>query len=155
MRRAVVATIGCITAMLFGGCPGVSGLGMHKSVPPTPVPPPAPVVKTVGAIGTKMAEVPFVVMAQASGPCIDFSISNTGKDPIEIKPSNFAFIPAQTRRSVPSEPGSAVVEVPPSVAPGETVKGRAVFNEFPSPAGSRLVFKPDNRATFAVILAGR
>ena len=95
--------------------------------------------------------VPYTISAQASGAFITVSVTNTGTADLQVSPADFAMIPQGTRRVVPYSPECATIDIPRSVAPGQTVQGRARFREFENPAGNRLVFKPDNRGTFAVI----
>lgn len=97
---------------------------------------------------------PYVLNAEASGRCINFGITNTGPADLPLKASDFALIPKGTRRVVPYAPSGAAIEFQKASAkPGETVRGRAVFNDFADPAGDKLVFKPDGIGTFTFVRA--
>ncbi len=91
------------------------------------------------------------MVAEASGNVITFAITNHSSREYAVSPYHFALIVQGTRRVVPYSPEVATVDVPSRLGPGETIMGRAIFNEFPAPEGHKLVFKPGNEATFAVI----
>jgi|GEM_PF-2326885 hypothetical protein len=94
---------------------------------------------------------PFVMAAESSGNVITFAITNNSSREYTVSPYHFALIVQGTRRVVPYSPEIATIDVPARLGPGETIMGRAIFNEFPAPEGHKLVFKPDSNACFAVI----
>lgn len=94
---------------------------------------------------------PFAMAAESSGNVITFAITNNSDREYAVSPYHFALIVQGTRRIVPYSPESATIDVPSRLGPGETIMGRAIFNEFPAPEGHKLVFKPGREATFAVI----
>jgi hypothetical protein len=89
--------------------------------------------------------------AEASGNIITFAITNNSTRDYNVSPYHFALIVQGTRRIVPYSPDNAAIDVPTRLGPGETIMGRAIFNEFPAPEGHKLVFKPGKEASFAVI----
>jgi hypothetical protein len=135
----------CLVSLLLGGCATGGKIFAKKTnaaeVPPPPKDGPMPVLPSV----------PYQLTARCAGPCIDFEITNNGPGNLLVSPDNFAMIPRGTRRVVPYDSQSATIDCPSNVAAGQTVSGRAVFKEFGSPVGDRLVFKPDGQGTFAVI----
>lgn len=94
---------------------------------------------------------PFVMAAESSGNIITFAITNNSTREYNVSPYHFALIVQGTRRIVPYSPEVATIDVPSRLGPGETIMGRAIFNEFPAPEGHRLVFKPGQEACYAVI----
>ncbi len=96
-------------------------------------------------------KMPYSLTAEARGNCIEFAIRNTGDVDILIDPTNFAIIPSGSRQVYPYKPTLATIDVPASVRPGEVARGRAIFRNFDTPEGSRLVYKPDDRGSFALI----
>ncbi len=138
----MVRAVSCVLLALFvSGC---AALSPRKSAPPQSSP--------VDLSATdQYAPTPFQMVAEASGNVITFAITNHSSREYAVSPYHFALIVQGTRRVVPYSPEVATVDVPSRLGPGETIMGRAIFNEFPAPEGHKLVFKPGNEATFAVI----
>lgn len=139
-------------ALTLTACTGQNSL-LNKSgasaTPPalsTPAPPP------LGAEASPDLP-PYVLTAQSSGQFIDFSIYNMGSSDLKVEKDSFAIINADSREVVPYNKENAIIDIPPAavVKPNETLTGRAIFNSVNSPAGRRLVFKPDAVGTFANI----
>lgn len=105
----------------------------------------------IPASSATASQSPYVLNAGAMGPCISFTITNTSATDLPVAPEHFALIPKGTHRVVPYDTQSATVDVPSACPAGQTVSGRAIFKEFTNPVGSRLVFKPDGKGTFAVV----
>ncbi len=94
---------------------------------------------------------PFLMAAEAKGNFIVFAITNQTDREYRVSPTHFALIVQGTRQLVPYSPEVAAIDVPSTLPPQGTIQGRAIFYDFPAPEGHRLVFKPGNEATFAVI----
>jgi len=94
---------------------------------------------------------PFLMAAEAKGNFIEFAITNQTDLEYRVSPTHFALIVQGTRQLVPYSPDVAAIDVPSTLPPRGTIHGRAIFYDFPAPEGHRLVFKPGNEATFAVI----
>lgn len=94
---------------------------------------------------------PFLMAAEAKGNFIVFAITNQTDREYRVSPTHFALIVQGTRQLVPYSPEVAAIDVPSTLPPHGTIQGRAIFYDFPAPEGHRLVFKPGNEATFAVI----
>jgi len=131
-----------VLAIILSGCAGK--LPWKQNAQPA-TPPPGP------TCATPPARPPYSMEAYANGPCISFSIVNHGSEELTISPYHFALIPVGSRQVIPYSPETAAVDVPASVKPGKVVGGRAVFREHPTPARSKLVFKPPQGPIFAVI----
>lgn len=84
----------------------------------------------------------YTLNADANGPCIDIAITNRAEHDIAVSPKDFALIPRGERRPVVYDPEVATIDVPSVVHAGETIHGRAIFSEFKSPVGNKLVFNP-------------
>jgi len=141
-QLATVALIGLL-AGIFVGCAGLA----PREAKTTPD-------QEIGEShfqGASEATSPFVMAAEASGNIITFAITNNSPREYTVSPYHFALIVQGTRRIVPYSPEIATIDVPSRLGPGETIMGRAIFNEFPAPEGHKLVFKPGQEATFAVI----
>lgn len=134
--------VGCLTllSLLSTSCSS-----LNKEADATPAPPDA------SQPGPAAPPAPYSISAIASGPLISFTIVNNDSRTLEIRPDQFALIPDGTRQVIPYEVSSATIEVAPSVGIGQSVQGRAMFREFATPAGGRLVFKPDDRGAYTVI----
>lgn len=135
--------------ILLCGCTAGAGFFNPKQ---SAAPPAAPVV-TAPAPHPPPPQVPYAMSATLTSSCIEFTVTNHGTSDLAVSPYNFALIPQHTRQVIPYSPESGIVDVPATVKPGETVSGRAIFNEFSNPAGARLVFKPDATGTFAIVQA--
>lgn len=100
-----------------------------------------------------LAQNSYDLWASANGNCIHFAVKNTGTEDLALDPRDFAIIPRGTRQVVSYDPAIDSIDMPPAVAPGQTVFGRAMFGDLPAPRDNRLVFKPANCGvgTFAVI----
>jgi hypothetical protein len=150
----VAMNVGCVAmALALAACATGSKMfdktvGADQNAPPPPPPGaagPAPIVATAAAPSA------YSMTAQCVGPCINFSLTNTSPAEIVVNPEHFALIPSGTRRVVPYDSQSATIDVPATVPAGGTVTGRAVFKEFSSPSGHKLVYKPDATGTYAVV----
>ena len=147
-----------IAAAMLVGCSSStssSGLNPFKKKSDAPEPnlaagqfPQQPETVTAAPISPKT---PYSLTAEARGNCIEFAIRNNGDVDILIDPANFAIIPSGSRQVYPYKPTLATIDVPASVRPGEVARGRAIFRNFDTPEGSRLVYKPDNQGSFALI----
>jgi hypothetical protein len=147
-----------IAAAMLVGCSSStasSGLNPFKKKPDAPEPnlaagqfPQQPDTLAAAAISP---QTPYSLTAEARGNCIEFAIRNNGDVDILIDPANFAIIPSGSRQVYPYKPTLATIDVPASVRPGEVARGRAIFRNFDTPEGSRLVYKPDNQGSFALI----
>lgn len=141
-RWLIVAQV----VVLVAGVSGCTFLGVRKGRTPSSFPP--------AGESSEVAESPtspFVMAAESSGNIITFAITNNSTREYNVSPYHFALIVQGTRRIVPYSPEIATIDVPSRLGPGETIMGRAIFNEFPAPEGHRLVFKPGQEASFAVI----
>lgn len=149
---AILAAATLLAACSSGGS-GMMGAFRKDAPPPQPaVTQPWDDPAQAGAtMRQPVPAAPYILTAEARGNCIEFAIRNTTTADIPIQPSHFAVIPRGSRQVVPYEPTSATIDAPRTVRPGETARGRAMFRGFDNPEGSRLVFKPDARGTFAVI----
>ncbi|MCX7717053.1 MAG: hypothetical protein N2111_01450 [Candidatus Sumerlaeaceae bacterium] len=144
-RSVALAASALLLTLGFCGCVEKSGLWGAKSTasqsPQEPrVTPPSP------------PPVPYRLVARASGPTIEFTIVNDGESDLRVSPKDFALIPSGTRRVVPYDPETVTIDVPSSVPAKGRISGRAMFKEFPTPTGHRLVFKPDQHGTYADII---
>ena len=146
------------SAMLVGcsSSTAISGLNPFKKktdLPQqsTPVDQPLQQPETSAAVPPISTKTPYSLTAEARGNCIEFAIRNSGDVDLIIDPSNFAIIPSGSRQVYPYKPTIATIDVPASVRPGEVARGRAIFRNFDTPEGSRLVYKPDNLGSFALI----
>lgn len=103
-----------------------------------------------------VSKVPYQLNACANGPMIEFKLTNTGATPIPLRREDFALVmTGSNRRVVPYNSRSATIELPgDTLAPGQTIQGRAVYKEFTEPAGKRLVYKPDEMGTYADVQVG-
>ncbi|MCX7626730.1 MAG: DUF4352 domain-containing protein [Candidatus Sumerlaeaceae bacterium] len=141
-QRLLVAEA-VLVAWLFAGC---AFLGAQRDRAASSVP------QTMeSAEITETQTSPFLMAAESSGNIITFAITNNSAREYNVSPYHFALIVQGTRRIVPYSPEIATIDVPSRLGPGETIMGRAIFNEFPAPEGHKLVFKPGQEATFAVI----
>lgn len=131
--------------LLFSGC--TASKPWFTKAGPAAVPPPE-------VMQSAQPEAPYLLTAEAVGQCINFTLANTSQGDLTVEPANFALIPRGTRRVVPYDTENATIDVPPVIAPGQIVTGRAVFKQCPEPVGDRLVFKPDQIGTFATITHG-
>jgi len=144
LRRILCCGSGLAVVLLVAAC---SQLSLKRDKPAQePGLPPADAAAAAG-----QATSPFVMAAESSGNIITFAITNNSQREYSVSPDNFALIVQGTRRVVPYSPQIATVDVPSRLGPGETIMGRAIFNDFPAPEGHKLVFKSGSDATYAVI----
>ncbi len=152
-KRIATTTACAAVALVLAACATGSKMfdkttGADRNAPPPPPPAgaaPAPVVASAAS------PTGYAMTAESVGSCINFSLTNTSAADLVVNPEHFALIPSGTRRVVPYDSQSATIDVPSTVPPGATVTGRAVFKEFSSPTGNKLVFKPDATGTYAVV----
>ena len=144
-------------AMLVGCSSSSSTSGLNPFKKKTDLPQPSVTAAQTlqppdaSATAPPLPEIPYELTAEARGNCIEFAIRNSGDIDLLIDPSNFAIIPAGSRQVYPYKPTLATIDVPATVRPGEVARGRAIFRNFDTPEGSRLVYKPDNIGSFALI----
>lgn len=131
-------------AVLFIGC---AQFGINSSSTKSAITNPT----QVELITNEHQTTPFAMAAESSGNIITFAITNNSSREYTVSPYHFALIVQGTRQIVPYTPDNATIDVPSRLGPGETIMGRAIFNEFPAPEGHKLVFKPGQEAAFAVI----
>ncbi|MBX7247266.1 MAG: hypothetical protein K1X53_17355 [Candidatus Sumerlaeaceae bacterium] len=141
--KIATTVAGCVLLLCLPGCSSVGGMFGKKSDknPSADQTPPPPDGKE-----------PYNLAAEANGQVINFAVANHTSTELPLAPESFALIPEGTRQVIPYDPANVTIDVAGSVSPGQTVMGRAIFRDFPNAMGSRLVFKPDNRGTFAQIL---
>jgi hypothetical protein len=143
LRRILCCGSGLAVVLLLAACSQLS-LMRDKPDQQPDLPPP-------DAAAAGQASCPFVMAAESSGNIITFAITNNSQREYAVSPYNFALIVQGTRRVVPYSPQIATVDVPSRLGPGETIMGRAIFNDFPAPEGHKFVFKSGSDATYAVI----
>jgi hypothetical protein len=143
----------------FTGCAarkGLENIGLAAARPAAATNQP-PAGQQTGATGAKSS--PYALMAQCSGPMVQFKLQNLTGNDLQVQGKDFALVvPGDSRKVIPYEQQSVTVDLPKSVVgPNETIEGRAVFSENTSPSGCRLVFKPysrpNDRGTYAQIQA--
>jgi hypothetical protein len=139
---AAAAPLALMIAWLLVGCANMTAPFAKKQAPP-PTQPSATAEKP---------QVPYRLTARSSGPTVEFTIVNNGDTDIPVSPRDFALIPSGTRRVVPYNPENVTIDVPDRLPARGRISGRAIFKEFPTPTGHRLVFKPDGHGTFAPII---
>jgi len=141
MGAAVVLLTGCAARQ------NMNNIGMAAAQPPTG--------QVAAAPGQQPpAAVPYGLTAYCSGPYITFDLRNQGSAPMEVNREHFALVvPGKGRKVIPySNSGSVMIDLPKTqLAPNESIQGRAYFKEAPTPAGMRLVYKPDATGTYAEI----
>jgi len=156
MRYFIVQSAAALLATLtFAACSNNPGSPFRK-----PLTAAAPIAPGAGTAAPAPASAsapgpaaPYVLSAQSAGQFIDFTIYNLGSTDLEIKKEDFAILDQGSRDITPYDKSSAVIDLPQPaiIKPSAILKGRAIFHKVASPAGRRLVFKPDNQGTFADI----
>ncbi len=103
---------------------------------------------------------PLQIRATATGPVIQFTITNTGGKSIPLTRDDFALLVPGGRRIVRYDSFTTNLEInpwPSTLAPGQAVNGRAIFHEIQDPVAHRLVVNPRtgsrSDAAFAVIMS--
>ena len=130
-----------------GARQALSNIGSAATRPPVPAPNTAPQAAPPTAPCT------YQVSAVASGPVVMFTVKNTGTQPLEIKRSDFALVvPGKNRRVIPFNDSVGTLDLQQGpLMPSQTLQGRVIFKDVQTPAGHRLVYKPDDKGTFAII----
>ena len=97
--------------------------------------------------------VPYELSAISSGPVVFFTLKNTGTQPLDIRREHFALVvPGKARRVIPFSDNGGTLDLKQGpLMPSQTLQGRVIFQDVIAPAGNRLVYKPDQTGTFAII----
>jgi hypothetical protein len=122
---------------LFGEDEPQTLYGSKKPVDPPPLDPtPKPVQEESS---------PLTIRATATGPVIQFVITNNSQRAIPLTRDDFALLVPGGRRIIRYDPFTTNLEISPwpeIIRPGETLSGRAIFHEVQDPVTYRLVVNP-------------
>jgi len=150
--RIVQSATALLATLAFAACSNNPGSPFRQPLTAAPIASVADAAVQAPA-ATPIPAAPYVLSAQSAGQFIDFTIYNLGSTDLEIKKEHFAILDQNSRDITPYDKASAVIDLPQPafIKPSATLKGRAIFHKITSPAGRRLVFKPDGQGTFADI----
>jgi hypothetical protein len=114
---------------------------------------PAPSQNAMAQTAPPSAPCTYQVSAVASGPVVMFTVKNNGTQPLEIRRQDFALlVPGKNRRVIPFNESVGTLDLQQGpLMPSQTLQGRVIFKDIQTPAGHRLVYKPDEKGTFAII----
>ncbi len=134
--------------LVLSGCPATLsnlGPGNSNSAAPSQLP----------STGEQRTQLPYSIQAANRGGFTEFTIHNHGEADLPVAPNDIAMLISGSRQQVHYDPREVLIDLPPDhkIPPGQSVTGRARYNEYSDPTGNRLVFNPggDPKGRFAVV----